>query len=173
MKKYLMFLFGLLLFVVCTSCKEKIDVAKEEAAIKAVIEEENNAFIAMDFNRFSATYVQDETNIRLTADKSTYNYWIGWKEIGSAFKKYFDSAPTRSDSKYVKTDYKIKVYSESAWETHKELVYDNKGEVIAKLITVRILEKVNGKWKIAFLSVVNTSSYDEKPVQEKEVPKTK
>ena len=131
------------------SCQEKIDIEKEKEAIKAVIEEESNSFIAKDFDRFAATYVQDETNIRLSADKSGYGYYVGWEEIGSGFKEFFENNPEPGTGKFVKTNYKIKVYKESAWAVHDGTSYDGEGEVISKNIGVRfqgqrILKSVNG-----------------------------
>ena len=172
MKKSLSILFVIALFT-CPSLKGQTDNTKEEAAIKAVAEEETNAFIANNFNRFAATYVQDETCTRMTASKSGYEFHVGWKEISPMVKSYFDTATKRSDVKYVKTDYRIKIYGASAWETNKELVYNNKNEIIAKLLVTRFLEKVKNEWKMVYISVINTSSYEEKLVEGKEVPKTK
>ena len=160
MKKYLLTLFALILLA-GTSCQEKIDIEKEKEAIIAVIEEETNAFLARDFDRFAATYVQDETNIRLSASKSGYLYRVGWEEIGSGFKQYFENNPEPGTSKYVKTNYKIKVYKESAWAINDESVYNSEGELLRKSKGVRFLEKVNGEWKIVYLSFVNTTSYEE------------
>ncbi|MEA3477596.1 MAG: hypothetical protein U9R60_05420 [Bacteroidota bacterium] len=43
----------------------------------------------------------------------------------------------------------------------EETVYDPEGNVLFKLIVVRILEKEDDTWKIVSISVVNTSSYEE------------
>ncbi len=160
MKKYVLTLFALILFA-GASCQEKIDIEKEKAAIKAVLEAETDAFLSKDFDRLAATYIQDETNIRLSAGKSGYGYGVGWEEIGSGFKEYFENNPEQSTDKYVKTNVKIKVYKESAWAINDETVYDSEGEISLKMIGVRFLEKVDGEWKIVYLSVVYTSSYEE------------
>jgi hypothetical protein len=47
------------------------------------------------------------------------------------------------------------------WVVNDETVYDPEGNVLFKLIVVRILEKEDDTWKIVYISVVNTSSYDE------------
>jgi ketosteroid isomerase-like protein len=160
MKKYVLTLFAIILLA-GTSCQEKIDIEKEKEAIKAVIEEETNAFLARDFDRLAATYVQDETNIDLRAGESGYGYYVGWEEIGSAFKELFENNPEPGTSKEVKTNYKIKVYKESAWTVFDNEVYNSEGELTGKSIHVEFLEKVNGEWKIVYLSIVNTSSYED------------
>lgn len=171
MKKYVLTLFAIILLT-GTSCEEKIDIEKEKEAIKAVIEEETNAFLNRDFDRFAATYVQDETNIRLSANKSGYNYYVGWEEIGSLFKEYFENNPDPSTDTYEKTNYKVKVYRKSAWVINDETVYDSDGENSLKMIAVRFLEKYNGEWKIVYLSVVSTTSYEEVIEEVEEEPET-
>ncbi|MBA7516811.1 hypothetical protein ES705_08860 [subsurface metagenome] len=159
MKKYVLTLFALILLA-GTSCQEKIDIEKEKEAIKAVIEEETNAAYASDFDRFAATYVQDETNIDLRAGKSGYSYDVGWEEIGSAFKEYFENNPEPVKNNEVKTNYKIKVYKDCAWAVFDNEGYNNEGEFTGKSIGVNFLEKVNGEWKIVYLSRVGITSYN-------------
>ena len=144
--------FILMVFLAGTSCQKKIDIEMEKEAIKAVIEEESNAFIARDYDRLAATYVQDETNIRMGASKTIYGYRVGWKEIDSVFKEYFKNNPKPSTRKPQLTNYKIKVYKESAWA----FFTNEKGD-----IGVRFLEKFNGEWKIVFLSAIMASTYEE------------
>ena len=151
MKKYHFLLITMVLFV-ATSCQEIIDIEKEKEAIKGVIEEESKAFIARDYDRLAATYVQDETNIRLGASKTRYGYHVGWKEIGSTFKELFKNIPDSRPRKLQLSNYKIKVYKESAWA-----IFNNEEGNIG----VRFLEKVNGEWKIVFLSAIMASTYEE------------
>ena len=47
------------------------------------------------------------------------------------------------------------------WVVNDETVYDPEGNVLFKFIVVRILEKEDDTWKIVYISVVNTSSYEE------------
>ena len=162
MKKYLWTLFAIILLA-GTSCQEKIDIEKEKKAIIAVIEEETVAFIARDYDRLVANYVQDETNIRLQASKSGYSYYVGWEELSSRFKLYFENNPEPGTGKAVKTNYKIKVYKESAWAVFENEGFHSAGrftELTGKGIDVRFLEKVNGEWKIVYLSSVNITSYE-------------
>ena len=44
---------------------------------------------------------------------------------------------------------------------HNENWYDREGVLVEHNIDVRFLEKVDGEWKIVYLSTVNTTSYDE------------
>ena len=161
MKKIIFSMLALSLIAGNISGQKKIDIAKEEEAIIAVIEEETDAFRNRDFDRLAATFVQDETNIRLSASKSSYSYYVGWEQISSGFKESFKNNPEPYTGKHVKTNYKIKVYKESAWSIFDEVRYGGGGEVIWKGIGVRFLGKKDKEWKIVYLSQVYTSSYEE------------
>ena len=171
MKKIIYSILALLLITGCSSCEEKIDIEKEKRAIKAVIKEETVSFVARDYDRLVANYVQDESNIRLTASKSGYKYYVGWEELSSRFKKYFENNTEPGIWKQTRTNYKIKVYKESAWAVFENEGYHSAGrftELTGKGIDVRFLEKVNGEWKIVYLSHVYTASYEDDEEGEKE-----
>ena len=160
MKKYFLSLIVLVLFA-GISCQKKIDIEKEKAAIIAVIEEETEAFFDSDINRLSATHVQDETNIRLTATKSGYTYDVGWEKIKSFFLDYFENEAEPGDFKEVKTNYKIKVYEGSAWAVFDNDFYNGEGELLSTSIHAEFLEKVNGEWKLVFYTSIYTSTWDD------------
>lgn len=160
MKKYVLILFALVLFA-GNSCQKKIDMEKEKDAIKAVIAEETNAFLASDYDRIAATCVKDETFIRLQADKNGCDYIIGWKDCGSYYKNIFMKNTDLSQYKFENTNYKIKIYPKSAWAAYEENWYKIEGEFVGKTINVRFLEKVNGEWKIVYLSPISASSYEQ------------
>ncbi len=161
MKKYLWTLFALILLA-GTSCQEKIDIEKEKEAIIAVIEEETDAYVHRDYERWANTYVQDETNIRLSASSTEYNYVVGWDDLNSSFKEAFEETTEQRQVKGVKTNYKIKVFGNAAWAVCDEkFVNIETGKDLGNLIEARVLEKVNGEWKMVFLSYVNVTSYEE------------
>jgi len=157
-------LFIIVLLIGGTSCQESIDIEKEEKAIIAVIEQETDAAMNGDYERWANTYVQDETNVRLSANSESYNLIVGWEDLNSYFKEAFDNMEEQSTTwKGVKTNYKIKVYGDAAWVMCDEKVVNvETGEDMDwTAIETRILEKVDGEWKIVFLSYVTTSTYDE------------
>ena len=168
MKKIVYSVLALSLIAGHSSCKEKIDIEKEKEAIIAVIEEETNAYLDRDYDRFAATYVQDKTFIRLHSEKGSYeyitgwgyNYIVGWDEMASVFNESFENNPDTLLN-FVNNDYKIKVYPESAWAVYDAYWYNNEGDTVRWNIDVRFLEKVDGEWKIVYLSLVNASSYEE------------
>ena len=156
MRKLLLTLFALVIFA-NANCQEEANIKKEKKAIIAVIEEETNSFYNRDFKRFAACYVQDDTFIRLGKSGSSYNYIVGWDGFIDIFGNWPDNNSDLLENKEVKKNYKIKVYEDCAW-----VVFDqgskSKGKFIRKNIGVNFLEKVNGEWKIVYLSRVESST---------------
>jgi hypothetical protein len=164
MKKIIFSIISLSLITGGHSCIEKTDIEEEKKAIIDVIEEETAAFVARDFDRLAATYIQDETNIRLTASKSRYIYHVGWEKLSSRFKNYFENNPEPEQWRQGRKKYRIKVYKECAWVVFENVGFHSKGsmsELTGKAVDVRFLEKVDGEWKIVYLSHVNIASYEE------------
>jgi hypothetical protein len=160
MEKKMLTLIAIIL-VAGTSCQEKIDIEKEKTAIIDVIEAETDAFIQRDYERWANTYVQDETNIRLSAGNSGYDYVVGWDDLNSSFKETFEETASLQ-LKASKTNYKIKLFGDAAWVVCDEEIKNSEtGKSMGKLIEARVLEKVDREWKIVFLSYVNTTSYEE------------
>jgi len=132
---------------------------KDKEAIKQVITESTNAYRAKDFNRIAATFVQDESTIKTGAAKGGFMYRTGWEQIGSNYKQNFTNNPDPISRKLEKTNFKIKVYKESAWAVHDETQPLDNGTNSKQIIT-HFLEKHNGNWKIVYMSQIFVSSYD-------------
>jgi 7,8-dihydropterin-6-yl-methyl-4-(beta-D-ribofuranosyl)aminobenzene 5'-phosphate synthase len=85
MKKIKYFLsLGLGIFVLLTPCQPKVDIEKEKAAVKAVIQNVTDAYLAKDIDKVSTFYVQDEFNTRLqqTCSKE-HPIYSGWSNVKS------------------------------------------------------------------------------------------
>jgi len=142
-------------------CQEVIDNEKEKEAIKAVIENEANSHHIRDWGMQSKSFLQDESFIALASSKVSYIYAIGWEETNRIYEGIYERNPKPSAYKIQNTNFKIKAYKESAWAVYDQIIRNSQGELLRKYICVRFLEKVDGEWKITYLSYVNTSSYDE------------
>lgn len=162
MKKLSIAFIALLL---CTgiSAKEKNN-DKEKEAIKKVISEATEAFRARDFDKISKTYVHDETLVKTAAAKGGFNVNYGWDKIAENYKNNFKNNREPVTGKYEKVNFKIKVYKESAWAVHDELIEGGEGNTYKQVIT-HFLEKHNGAWKIVYMSNIRATSWDEPVVQ--------
>ncbi len=171
MKKYLISLI-VLVFLAGTSCEKKIDIEKEKEAIKAAIENETKLHLARDFAQHSKSFLRDESFVMLYAGKEDYKYYDGWENTSTVYKEYYEDSPSPSTDKYQFINYKIKVYEESAWAVYDEIQHNSEGEFLGKNTSVRILEKVDGEWKIVYLSFVITTSYEEEVEESEGEPET-
>jgi hypothetical protein len=156
MKKSVTALFVFFL-VVNYSCMDKIDYGKEKTAIMAVMEEETASYYASDFERWSATYFEDSTAIRMSSSKSGYNLTSGWELISSNMKQTILNK--REPVKEVKNYIRFKIYEESAWVVFDNIYINNKGESTGNQLTTCFLEKQEGTWKIVLRSIVVGTSY--------------
>ena len=159
MKKILL----LLLTVFLTSvvyCQSESEIEKEKEKIKAVIENETNNYRNRDFVNQSQSFLQSEDLIILYASKEGYGYLEGWDEISTGYKNLYENSPDPIINPYEFTNYKINVFDNCAWAVYDQIEKDPEGNFVSKHISVRFLEKVDGEWKIAYLSFVDTTPYD-------------
>jgi hypothetical protein len=160
MKKSLSVLFVIAL-VACPSLKGQTDKAKEEVAIKAVIEGEINASFNGDYNAWTSFFVHEPYMVWMQAWKEGKSCWKGWQEISTEAKSFVK--PDRKgriifNGNY---DYIIRIYNNAAYVSFKcKRTSISQGQsTISDSMEVRFLEKSVGGWKIAYLSSIYTDTY--------------
>ena len=80
MKTKLFILLTLSIWVF-TACEEKTDIAKEEAAIKAVFEADKTAYLNQDNVALSEFWVQDASSQKIWYSGKDENAIVGWENI--------------------------------------------------------------------------------------------
>ena len=153
MKKYL---FALIAFsiIACASCQQKIDVAQEEEAIKNVIREEIECFVAQDIKEAEFYKKADYLRI-ITNDGNSHQQTVGWDSLYASVKRITEADRSEvSDVKFECKDFHIKVYDDVAWAVYEvPLSWIWKGKLWESSDTkVTFLEKVEGDWKIVLNS---------------------
>ena len=157
-------LFALIIAVFTISgCEKAIDYEKEKAAIIALMEKETQTYIDRDFDGMFSTHVQDSLNMRLTAGADNYVFAEGWEDVS----RHMISDETEDDLgvdihiTVEKTNFRMKIYPVSAF-----VVCDQKWTsqyaddvVEMKSVQVRFLEKIEGEWKISFVSFIGIDGY--------------
>jgi hypothetical protein len=175
--KTMHYLCILALLSLSVGCKEKIDPEAEKEAIIEVINEETQAYLDFDFEKLKSFYIHDSLNFRLTTGADDYVFLEGWDEVEQFFRDQLEievSPEMEPDTniKIEKSNYRIKVYENAAFVICDEKwIYDSPVEpVVINSYQVRFLEKVEDEWKIAFLSFIGTSGYeDENDVADAEI----
>lgn len=157
--KQIFFLLGFcILFTNCTQQPATItvDFEKEKAAIQAVIAKETASYYKQDFEAWKSTYLQSPVFRK-------FGYWEGYQEKVISFigfealaadkKKQFDANETLwKGSTEERTNENIRISNNMAWYTFEQTSYEKDSrKFLGKSLEIRILEKENGVWKIAFL----------------------
>lgn len=169
--KYPLLILSALIAVLSTGCEKSIDLEKEKAAIIEVINKETETYLARDFDGMFNTHVQDSLNMRLTAGADNYVFAEGWEDVS----KHMTGDETEDDLgpdlhiAVEKTNYRMKIYPSSAFVVCDQKWTSNYGEDVTEInsIQVRFLEKIEGEWKISFVSFIGTSGYEEMEETEK------
>jgi ketosteroid isomerase-like protein len=161
--KKVIFPFLLLFILIFSACEEKLDVNKEKEAIIAALNGESDAYLARDSAKWMSYWVQDESTLRVDAGKESYSV-ANWKQLHESVMASMNNDTifvNYKDMKFTKSDYNIKVCEDCAWAYFNEkFTATYKGEPVeTEDMQLRILEKVDGQWKIAFMGAVDVSSY--------------
>jgi hypothetical protein len=144
--------FALLLLL--QACSAKMNVAREEEAIKTVINKETQAWIDKDPDKMKEFYLHDSFQTRVNIQDSVYTVTSGWDKRATAIDtlaKYADWVGV--DQFKVEKDFIIikVVDAKNAWAILREkqnMVYNGSPATAESIITV-LLEKPEKDWKIS------------------------
>jgi hypothetical protein len=163
--RYSILIFSAIPALLLSGCKPAFDREKEKAAIIDVINRETDAYLARDFEAMYATHVHDSLNMRLTAGADSYVFLEGW----DAVSRYMSGDETEDDLgpdlhiSVEKSNYRMKIYPGAAFVVCDQKWTSTYGDDVTEInsIQVRFLEKIEGEWKISFVSFIGTSGYEE------------
>ncbi len=134
---------------------ETTDIAKEEEAIKAVIVAESRAFWQKDYEAWADQW-HHEDYIRILGWWEGGGVYVreGWEIIGGGMKALMERNPEPNEQNEVNKNYNIRISKSMAWVTFDQYGTDT-GEAAmdmpGKAPNTRILEKVDGQWKIVYV----------------------
>ena len=143
---------------------------KEKAAIIKVIEEETNAYINWDYERWKACYLQEEPFARLNSSYGTWGGVDNWATYDSAWRVNYqiEQEIIPLPIKFENEDYIIRITPEAAWAVYTENWFDLEGTKTGWSVGTRFLEKQNGEWKISYMGVHNAGTYEQAAEPENE-----
>jgi ketosteroid isomerase-like protein len=157
MKTKLFILMTLAIWVF-TACEEKIDLAKEETAIKAVFEADKTAYLNQDAVAMAEFWVQDASSQKIFQSITGENVISGWENINASQQKEVED--TSWDRKQVTctfSDFKIDIMDESAWIYNKTNWKSTfKGQPAdMNQSRIAVMKKIDGNWKFALMAIYN------------------
>jgi hypothetical protein len=130
---------------------------EEKAAILEVIERQAAAFWAKDFERWSDTWVHAPYIRRLGwSEPAGVSSVEGWEAIGARMKKSMEEnpRPNLTPAKLARERLNYRIYGNVAWvtfEQHGVSTGETRFDMPGLSYETRILEKHDGRWKVAYL----------------------
>jgi hypothetical protein len=120
-----------------------------------VIESESQAFWDKDFEAYSSCWAHEDY-VR------TMGWWAaggitvveGWKERGNRTKQFMDENPDLNPQNPVRKNINIRIGQDMAWATFDQYGKDTNDptfDMPGLSHETRILEKIDGEWKIVYV----------------------
>lgn len=145
-------------FLITLGCKEaettdtenkktqNIDFRQEKKAILETLNNETKAAFQRDYEGWKEKWVHDAdiTKIYIDFPNSTFSESVGWKEISQFVKTFIEEHPEPEPIPKLLNDIDVRLYGTGAWVT-----YEQQDSVRGLKRETRLMEKANGKWKIA------------------------
>lgn len=147
-----------LTLILVASCKEQASVKEQEAATETrTIEQEKAAILHTLNSETEAAFTRDYeawqdkwvhnpamTKIYLNFSDSTFSESVGWAEVDQFVKDYFVAHPEPEPVPELIDDINVRLYGTGAW-----VVYEQQDSLRGLKRETRLMEKVDGQWKIA------------------------
>lgn len=122
-------------------------------AIKALILRETKAFFEIDYKTWADSWAHQPYAFWSFADTTDVNSFSGWDQIEKGFAEYFrTSKPSTAKIDREWLGLEVKLFGNGAYVRFNQHVKDDTRR--PPQAEVRVLEKINGEWKIVCVSVI-------------------
>lgn len=153
-QKILVFLLALTALTACQSepngvaeaTSKQPNPTREKAAIISVLNNETKAAFTRDYQGWQDKWVHEPyvTKTYMDFSDSTMTETLGWAEINDFVKTYIEDHPEPDPLPALLEDVDVRLYGTGAWVEYQQ---DDPGR--GRKRETRLMEKVNGEWKIA------------------------
>ena len=143
----------------CTiSCKEatenddsnvanqSVNFEQEKSAILETLNNETEAAFQRNYERWTEKWVHDPsiTKTYINFVDSNFSESVGWNEISHFVKTFIEEHPEPEPVPQLVDDIDVRLYGNGAWVS-----FEQQDSLRGLKRETRLMEKVNGKWKIA------------------------
>ncbi len=125
---------------------QSVNLDRERDAILETLHHETEAAFQRDYERWQKYWVHDPTVTKTYLDfaDSTFSESIGWNEISQFVKTFIEEHPEPEPVPTLADDIDVRLYGNGAWVT-----YEQEDSLRGRKRETRLMEKVDGQWKIA------------------------
>ncbi|AXT57563.1 hypothetical protein D1815_18085 [Aquimarina sp. AD1] len=126
--------------------KQTVDIEQEKKAILKTLNNETKAAFNRNYESWKKTWVHDPkiTKTYINFADSTFSESVGWNKISLYVKTFIEEHPEPEPIPKLLKDIDIRLYGNGAWVT-----YELKDSLRGLKRETRLMEKINGSWKIA------------------------
>ncbi|WP_298319123.1 hypothetical protein [uncultured Aquimarina sp.] len=124
----------------------EIDIEKEKKAILETLNNETKAAFQRNYKDWKDKWVHDPEITKTYIDfaDSTFSESVGWSEISQFVKTFIEEHPEPEPLPKLLDKIDVRLYGNGAWVT-----YEQQDSIRGLKRETRLMEKVNGEWKIA------------------------
>ena len=128
------------------SANQEIDFEHEKAAILKTLNNETKAAFQRDYEAWQEKWVHDPniTKTYLDFSDSTFSESVGWEKVSGFVKTFIEEHPEPEPVPELLNEIDMRLYGNGAWVT-----YEQQDSLRGLKRETRLMEKVNGQWKIA------------------------
>lgn len=122
------------------------DFQLEKNAILETLNNETKAAFRRDYEAWKENWVHDSdiTKIYIDFSDSTFSESVGWNEISNYVQIFIKEHPEPEPVPQLLDTIDVRLYGSGAWVTYKQ-----QDSLRGLKRETRLMEKVNGEWKIA------------------------
>ncbi|MFK7934701.1 MAG: nuclear transport factor 2 family protein [Saprospiraceae bacterium] len=122
------------------------DLATEKAAILAILNGETKAAFTRDYAAWQTHWVHTTavTKTYINFADSSMTETLGWEKVDDFVRTYIEEHPEPDPLPAPLMDIDVRLYGTGAWVS-----YEQNDPARGKKRETRLMEKVDGKWKIA------------------------
>ena len=119
---------------------------EEKAAILHTLNQETEAAFSRDYIGWKEKWIHDPfvTKTYIDYPENKFTETLGWKEVDRFVREFFEEHPDPEPVPALLDDIEVRLYGTGAWVT-----YVQNDSLRGRKRETRLMEKVNGQWKIA------------------------
>jgi len=123
----------------------------EKAAILKILNEETKAAFNRDYPTWKEKWVHEKyvTKTYMDFRDTSLSETLGWDDINDFVKTYIEEHPEPSPLPTLVKDIEVRLYGNGAWVN-----YEQEDPERGRKRETRLMEKINGQWKIAGMQTV-------------------
>ncbi|SEM07782.1 hypothetical protein SAMN04487910_4074 [Aquimarina amphilecti] len=151
-------IFALTLLLIIISCKkietptptqtseQTVNIEEEKKAILEALNSETKAAFERDYEGWKEKWLHDPniTKTYINFADSTFSESVGWDKISLFVKTFIEEHPEPEPIPKLLKEIDLRLYGKGAWVT-----YELKDSIRGLKRETRLMEKINGSWKIA------------------------